>query len=200
MLTILFFVMLVMMIGDTLLHLNPFGVPRIYWVLFDPLVHGTLALVVISPLFFHQDMAGQTRWLLIAVAAAILIDIDHFIAAGSFSINDAIHLSGRPAAHSLLFAVSCALIIRLLSDNPIAGWLLFIALLSHILRDASVGGGGIPFFWPLTINFQLSMPAYYATQMSLCLLAAIIGGWPKLPLWSDGLWQTGLRILGYPIS
>ena len=199
MLTLILFITLVMIVGDGLLYSNPFDVPRVYWVLLDPLVHAVLALFVISPLFSHQEIASQSiRWLIIAGAAAILIDVDHFIAANSLSVYDALHLSARPAAHSLLFVLICALGMQLLTQNTAGSWLLLLALLSHILRDASLGG--VPFLWPLPFNLHLSIPAYYMMQISLCFLAALIAGWPTLPLWSNGLWQASLKYLGYPIS
>ena len=190
---------IVMLIGDGLLLTNPLNIPRVYWVLLDPIVHALLALIVTSPLLSHKEIAAQPiRWLLIAGLAAILIDLDHFVAAHSFSINDALHLPARPAIHSLLFALVCALGVYAFTKNALIGWLLFLALLSHILRDAV--WGGVPFFWPLPITLELSVPAYYAAQICLCLLAAFIAGWPHLPLWSDTLWQSSLKYLGNRIS
>ena len=188
-----------MLIGDGLLLTNPLNIPRVYWVLLDPIIHALLALIVTSPLLSHKEIAAQPlRWLLIAGLAAVLIDLDHFIVANSFSINDALHLAARPAIHSLLFALVCALGGYVFTKNALVGWLLFLALLSHILRDAV--WGGVPFFWPLPISLEFTVPAYYAVQIGLCLLAAFVAGWPNLPLWSDGLWQSSLKYLGYRAS
>lgn len=93
------------------------------------------------------------RWKEAALVActACLIDVDHFIAAGSFRLYDATHLSARPFAHAFLFAVAVPLTIWLLSRNKYAAYVSFMVVCSHQLRDALRRG---LWLWP----WRLSTP------------------------------------------
>jgi hypothetical protein len=185
---------LVMIVGDATVFSWPESVPRVYWALLDPIVQTILTLLIVSPLFTHPKFSGRlTSLLIITVLVTVLLDLDHFVVARSFKLSDALKLSGRPGGHSLLFALASAFVARLLIGYRAGGWLILIALLSHIVRDAS--HGGVPLFWPLpTDDFFLSYPAYIATEISLCLLAALLAGWPYRPVFYR-LRQAGLSRL-----
>src|SRR5687768_978486 len=97
----------------------------------DPLQHAALAALVVAPLAVRTD----SRVLGTAVAAALMIDIDHVVAARSARPRDMTALPARPRTHSMLVAagVGCAL---WAAAGPWHGWSAFAALGSHLLHDA----------------------------------------------------------------
>jgi hypothetical protein len=159
-----------MLLGDALLQYGrPSAIPAHYWALLDSPVHGLLALLVVSPLFRHPFFQRKLLgWLTVAALTAVFIDLDHVIAARSFSLIEITTLPNRPMIHSLLFASLFGLVALLLTRRPLAGWLIFAVLASHVLRDASTGA--TYFLWPLSVD-QLPIPAYYASQILLYLLS-----------------------------
>jgi hypothetical protein len=173
---------LVILAGDALLFDGrPGFIPAHLWAAIDSPIHGVLAVLAVSPIFFWREPhTGKTApigrlfsRLASAGVAAVFIDLDHFVAARSFSLFDATHLNGRPATHGLLFALLCGLLAWALTRQAADGWVIFGALLSHLLRDA--GTGGAPLFWPYDLYFRLSQPAYFTAQVSLCLALWVAG-------------------------
>jgi hypothetical protein len=158
--------------GDWLLVAPLPAALRPYQSLIDPFVHLAVGLVVTAPLVLRErSAAGRLALLGLTVCAAVLIDLDHVLAAGSFSLYAITHLAGRPPTHSILFAVLAGLAVGGVSRRSAWGWLVCLAVLSHVVRDAS--GGGTPYFaWPLP-GSQVSMGAYYATEMLLYLGALL---------------------------
>jgi membrane-bound metal-dependent hydrolase YbcI (DUF457 family) len=75
------------------------------------------------------------------------VDVDHFVAAGSRSFWAATHLGKRPPTHSVTFALLVSGAGYVSSGSLPAAWVVFAALTSHVLRDASVGIA--PLVWPL---------------------------------------------------
>ncbi|VDO10660.1 unnamed protein product [Rodentolepis nana] len=110
----------------------------------------------------------------LASLAAITVDIDHFIAAGSFSIKAARSLPGRPFLHWTGGPV-LLLVLLLIGDyigrhfcSPlsypprpvlVAGWVIIFAWVSHQMRDALRRG---LWLWPPPKRL-LSPPEYYST-------------------------------------
>jgi hypothetical protein len=168
-----------MVVGDALVFTwRPDWFPAHIWALLDAPVHVLLALLVVFPLYTRQTTpAKMIGRFTLASLAPLLIDLDHFVAAGSVSLYSATTLaSGRPASHSLLFALGLGLMAYLLTRDVGNGYLLFAVLASHVLRDASVGG--TPFFlWPFSFN-QLSLPMYYVSQLNLFCIAQILAWMP----------------------
>jgi hypothetical protein len=159
-----------MVIGDALLDSwRPNSIPAHNWALLDSPIHALLALLVVSPLFkhsfFQRNLLG---WIAVAGLSATLIDLDHIVAARSFSLVEITQLPARPGTHTLLFALGCSLVALLLTRRRLVGWLIFAVLASHVLRDASTGA--TYFLWPLPFD-QLPIPAYYAAQILLYLLS-----------------------------
>lgn len=159
-------ILLTMYAGDALLMARPAAVSRLMWAFVDPPVHAVLALLIASPLLIQlpslsteksKSTLGGVSLLatLIVVASATLIDIDHFIAARSFTLDAALNLPMRPASHSLSFAFAALCLILLVTRRLDLSYLIFAALASHVLRDAS--GGGTPLFWPLPV-YSLAWP------------------------------------------
>jgi hypothetical protein len=171
----------VMMAGDMLVAGRPDGPLQRFWPLTDSPVHAALALLVVSPLLRRAPRRRRAAWLAVAGLAAVLVDLDHAAAARSFSVYAMTHLNGRPETHSLLFAVGAGLLASRLGRNPLAGWLVGLALASHVLRDAVTGG--TPYLWPLPVK---SLPAavYYAAQAGLYLAACALG-WAGRPFSGD---------------
>lgn len=73
------------------------------------------------------------------------IDLDHFIAARSLRLFDAVHLTGRPFGHSVLVAICVILIFPFLfypsrKDRVEGGSFLTSTIIGHLLRDSSRRG------------------------------------------------------------
>lgn len=120
--------------------------------LLDPVAHLALALMVVIPLAMRWK---TPRWpVLVALFLALAIDLDHFIAAGSFSIRDAISLPHRPIAHSFAVALGVASLCGIIFRSANAAALVALALINHISRDGS-GGGSTPMFWPSDFEWKI---------------------------------------------
>ncbi|MBF9142698.1 metal-dependent hydrolase [Hymenobacter properus] len=115
----------------------------------DPAVHGLVSALLVLPLWLRRVI--DFRVALLAVLLGVLIDLDHAVAAGSFSFKAMLSLPGRPLGHSLLVATLEATIVAL----ALRGWsaryaswgpfyLFWVSLASHIARD-----GVTPWAWPV---------------------------------------------------
>jgi len=109
----------------------------------DPLQHAALAALVVAPL----AASTEQRVLGTAVAAALVIDLDHIVAARSARPRNTTALSARPRTHSLLTAagVGC---VAWAAGGPWHGWAAFAALGSHLLHDAGDRAAPTPVLWP----------------------------------------------------
>lgn len=122
--------------------LVPHANPRWLVAIFDPAVHGLIAFLLIVPFYWWKRI--DLKYLLVALGLALSIDIDHAIAARSIRIEDMINLPQRPIGHSVLFcailSVSAALILKYYFKSKksmrLLIYLFFMALFSHIARDA----------------------------------------------------------------
>jgi hypothetical protein len=150
--------------ADTLIEHRPFA-PRTFWALFDVFVHGVVALIVVLPVLgVRLETPMSILPLLAALFAATWLDLDHFIAAGSLNIEDALSLATRPATHSLTFAGLVGIVSTLSSRKPVLGWVMFAALASHVLRDAA--GGITLVLWPLPVT-GIPWWSYYLAEITL---------------------------------
>lgn len=183
-------IILTMVIGDMLVFSwRPNAIPQLYWMLLDSPVHTLLAVLVVSPLFAHPCFRQQKfGWIVITGLVTVSLDLDHMVAARSFSLYDIQHLSVRPISHSLLFAISCSFVACLVTRRATVGWLVFGALTSHVVRDAS--SGSTLFLWPLLKLDTLPVPVHYISQIGLYLLmSSLVGGW----FTRDGLFSRPFR-------
>lgn len=163
---------LIMFVGDAITTWRPGGAHNLYWSLWDPLLHAILALLVVSPLIIRKYTHQIRKAMVITGLVAVLLDLDHVIATGSFSLRVITNMPvRRPNSHSLLFAAGCGLLAYILTRREANGWLIFGALASHILRDAT--SGTTPFLWPLPV-YRLSIPASYVLQITLFLLTVTL--------------------------
>ena len=75
------------------------------------------------------------------------MDLDHFPIAGSHNFCTATHLDKRAPTHSLTFALLVSGGRQLFPGSLSTAWVVFAALTSRVLRDASVGTA--PILWPM---------------------------------------------------
>ena len=173
---ILVFVFLTDFLADVLIEQRPFAVLA-FRALFDVLVHAVLGLLVISPLIGTGGDVGRTGVLFsLMILTAILIDLDHFVAAGSLDLPKTVSLGKRPPTHSLTFAGVLGVVAFLVSRSPVVGWGMFAALSSHVIRDAS--GGGTRILWPLSLE-AIPRWVYYFGAVGLFLASYLLAkiGW-----------------------
>lgn len=136
-------------------------------ILLDPIAHAVLAITVVLPWVVAAQL--PRFYLLLAVAVAVLIDIDHFLVTSSLSVRDAINMSMRPISHSLLFCAGLAVILGLIARSRNLAIVVFLALLTHISRDAT--SGGTAWLFPLLVAPRLPV----GLHISLWLTIALIG-------------------------
>ena len=161
-LLLLFILLCFCHISDWLIHKHYFFKQE-YWGLYDNWVHGMIAVLIALPLFEKRNYLQLVFVFLIAS----LLDLDHFIVNFSFSLTKAISLTMRPATHSITFAIAASIIYFVITKNKKWTWIIFIAIVSHVVRDAY--GGGTPIFYPSSI----SMIPYWSYLIVECLLLGI---------------------------
>jgi hypothetical protein len=172
-LTMPFAIFLTMLAGDDLLSLPVNGVLHNYWPLLDSVIHFALGLLVVSPFFLNRPSFRKTLGLTAAVfATSVLVDFDHIIAARSLSLYAITHLSVRPPTHSLMFALAIGILVWLVCRRIEYGWLVFAALASHFIRDASTGGM-LYFLWPAQVQ-KISLVDYQSLELLIFLSSGLL--------------------------
>ena len=106
-----------------------------------------------------------------AVAAALVIDLDHVVAARSARPRHTTALSARPRTHSLLTAagVGC---VAWAAGGPWHGWAAFAGLGSHLLHDAGDTAAPTPVLWPWQPPRQLGRRIQLAGTVALAIGSA----------------------------
>ena len=135
----------------------------------DPVQHALIAVAVNAPVAARTDR----RVLATAVAAALVIDADHVIAARSFRVSDTISLAQRPVSHSLVTAVLAGALVSA-AAGPLHGWAAFSALASHLLHDAGDAAAPTPVLWPLRPARQHGRRVQLAGSVLLTTASAMI--------------------------
>lgn len=152
--------------GDWLQSPN-FQLPSYLRALLDNLTHGGIAAV--SWIIVVDD---SSKYLEIVVCGLMscAVDVDHFLAARSFKLNDALNLSHRPPFHNtlLLALVSTGVHFIAWISGSVQwqrySWLFVVAWLSHHIRDACRRGlwlgdlGSVPYPYWLYIVSVLVLP------------------------------------------
>jgi hypothetical protein len=151
--------LVLLFLADHLIERRPFF-GRAFWVLVDSGVHGLVALLVTAPILRSPQL------LVLAFLAGTLVDVDHFLATGSRSVWTATHLEKRPPTHSVTFALLVGGGGYLFSESLTTAWVVFAALTSLVLRDASVGTA--PLLWPLG-DWTVPRCMYYMREAGLAL-------------------------------
>jgi hypothetical protein len=144
----------------------------------DPLQHALIAAAVAAPLV---RPAGRGV-LASAVVAALVIDVDHVVAARSLRIRDTTGLRARPRTHSLVTALGAGAVVTR-AAGPLHGWATFGALASHLLHDAGDRAAPTPILWPFARARQhgrrvqiVGTVALVAVSYALATASASSGG------------------------
>ena len=116
----------------------------------DPLQHVLIAAAVVAPL---APRAGRGVFAT-ATAVALLIDIDHAVAARSLRVRDTTGLPERPQSHSLVVAAAAGALVAA-AAGPRHGWAAAAALASHLLHDAGDRAAPTPLLWPFAPARQI---------------------------------------------
>jgi hypothetical protein len=135
----------------------------------DPLQHVLIAAVVTAPLVAR----GGRRVLATAATAALVIDVDHAIAARSVRVRDTTSLGLRPRSHSLVTAALAGSLVAA-AAGPLHGWAAFSALGSHLLHDAGDRAAPTPVLWPWRPARQLGRRVQLAGTLLLTTGSAIV--------------------------
>jgi hypothetical protein len=130
----------------------------------DPLQHALIAAAVATPLV--PGSGGGV--LATAVAAAVLIDVDHAVAARSLRIDATTSLATRPRSHSLLTALGAGALVGA-AAGPAHGWAAFGGLASHLLHDAGDRSAPTPLLWPFAPARQVGRRRQLAATVMLAL-------------------------------
>ena len=137
---------------------------RLLQVYSDPLQHALIAAAVAAPL---APRAGR-RVIGTAVAAALVIDVDHAVAARSLRVRATTALPMRPRSHSLATALGTGLAVGA-AAGPVHGWAAFGGLVSHLLHDAGDRAAPTPLLWPFAPARQLGRRWQLAVTTALVL-------------------------------
>ncbi|GMF28706.1 unnamed protein product [Phytophthora fragariaefolia] len=165
--------------------------------LVDSAAHGTVALccwaIFLLQIEKHSESSDSTfsiveilKKCFLNGAAASLLDVDHFVAAGALSLAGATHLNGRPFGHAVTFIVVVALLVNRSSKSAQARkrryrvCFIVVAWFSHQLRDGMRHG---LWFWPLGSTPPLNYFLYVAMEEGLPF--AMAKWWSKAPALSD---------------
>jgi membrane-bound metal-dependent hydrolase YbcI (DUF457 family) len=136
----------------------------------DPFQHAAIAAAVVAPLTF----GAPRRVLATAVAAAVVIDLDHVMAARSARPRHTTGLDQRPRSHSLLAAALAGALVAARA-GPAQGWAVFAALGSHLLHDAGDTAAPTPVLWPFSPARQLGRRRQLAGTLLLTTASAVGG-------------------------
>ena len=136
----------------------------------DPLQHASIAAAVTAPL---AARAGR-RVLVTAVLAAVVIDLDHAVAARSFRPRRTTALARRPPTHSLITATVAGAVVAA-AAGPLHGWAAFAGLGSHLLHDAGDRAAPTPVLWPWRPARQLGRRRQIAGSLLLTVGSGAVG-------------------------
>jgi len=153
--------------ADYVIQVDFFGSKTIQYIL-DNITHGAIALLIVLPYGLGTKPTSLGIPLLGAVVA-MLLDVDHFLSA----------TGGRSGAHSLTVAFLLALIVYLSQHRFRPAWVVFLALSSHVIRDAAFGGVSlfypapskiiVPYALYLLIILTLQQAVFYERKRTLSL-------------------------------
>ena len=135
----------------------------------DPLQHACIAAAVVAPLV----RTSGRRVLLTAVVPALVIDVDHAVAARSLRVRDTTSLATRPRSHSLVTALGTGVAVAA-AAGPAHGWAAFGGLASHLLHDAGDRAAPTPLLWPFAPARQVGRRRQAAGTAALALLSIVV--------------------------
>ena len=132
----------------------------------DPLQHALIAAFVAAPLGRRAATA--------AGAAAVVIDVDHAIAARSVKVHALTGLDTRPRTHSLVAALAAGALVG--RRDRAQGWATFSGLVSHLLHDAGDTAAPTPILWPVRPARQLGRRAQLLGTAALFAISCAYAG------------------------
>jgi membrane-bound metal-dependent hydrolase YbcI (DUF457 family) len=135
----------------------------------DPFQHALIAAAVAAPLV---PAAGPSV-LRTAVTAALVIDVDHAVAARSIRVRDTTALATRPRTHSLVTALGAGALVTV-AAGPVHGWAAFGGLVSHLLHDAGDRAAPTPVLWPFRPARQLGRRRQAVVTAGLVLGSVLV--------------------------
>lgn len=133
-------------------------------------IHGVVCLLVVAPIVWRSQY--RVIWGAVAAVGGSLIDLDHFVAAGSLSLHAIETLGDRPATHSILFVLLVAVATFALTRRALLAWSLFAVWTAHLLFDAA--GGHERFFYPFGDSNGLPWLACPLGTLALLAASAVI--------------------------
>jgi membrane-bound metal-dependent hydrolase YbcI (DUF457 family) len=167
------------------------NITRMQWLALDTILQTMIALLAAAPLLNLPAFKRKTHlWLLALLAVITALDLDHFLFAGSFQLEDALSLGERPLTHSLFAAILLGAGGWAVTRQPQAGLLFAFGLSAHILHDAQ--NSGAPLFWPFyseTIFMPLALHII-ASLAVLFLAAAIAAAANRRSIWRSGVFSV----------
>ena len=135
----------------------------------DPFQHALIAAAVTAPLVPRHGR-GVLRT---AIAAALVIDVDHAVAARSVRVRHTTGLAARPPTHSLVTALAAGALVTGVAGR-VHGWAAFSALASHLMHDAGDNAAPTPVLWPFAPARQLGRRRQLAATVALTVGSALV--------------------------
>jgi membrane-bound metal-dependent hydrolase YbcI (DUF457 family) len=155
------------------------------------LIHGMIGIAVVSPLIWQSRR--RVTYASIAFVGGSILDLDHFIDAGSLNLHTIETLGDRPDTHSLAFVALVAVLTLAISRRPQFAWALFAVNASHLLFDAA--GSGEHILYPFSSLDSVPWLACPIGDLGLLAVSAAVARFVAAR-WSEsgrGLWGAYRR-------
>ncbi|CAG2053525.1 unnamed protein product, partial [Timema podura] len=156
--------------GDKILSLDRLNSLQRAFV--DSCTHGLIGLLtwLVVALPSKHPLISKIYEVFLCGFLSSLIDFDHFIAAKSFHLKDAVGLNSRPFLHCTSVPLTICVVVIVLSH--VLGWstlvripwLVLAALLSHHIRDGTRRG---LWMWPFGSTPAIPYSLYVGATMAL---------------------------------
>nr|XP_033340130.1 transmembrane protein 267 [Megalopta genalis] len=149
-----------------------YGKSAVSRAIFDNITHaivGGLTWAVILNLF-KKSLTQNLSNIFCCFFLSSVIDVDHFIAAWSWDLNDATHLKKRPFLHCTTVPIVIWTLLNLYSSmfnhpkSSYYAWMILASFLSHHIRDGTRRG-----LWFCPIGSTEPIPYYLYLCMSMML-------------------------------
>jgi membrane-bound metal-dependent hydrolase YbcI (DUF457 family) len=186
------------LLATTLAHQNWKRQPR------GSTAHGALdlachlgtACVVTLPVLPNTEHKRQFG--LIALGSAVLLDLDHVLAARSLAVNSWMTMPSRPPTHSFGTMILLAWATERLNPGKRLWLAVLLGIGSHLLRDLSTGGA--PLWHPRRV-ITWPAPAVFLTLIALTIAGRFLAGLPvREAAPGDGGWRSCAQRWFHPES
>ncbi|OWA50668.1 hypothetical protein BV898_15178 [Hypsibius exemplaris] len=189
---------LVTIVADGLLQkLGDEGAPMAARALFDSVVHVALGCLAWAAVTVHRNF-GRRFWWELSMAAAFSagVDVDHFIAARSFALKDALHMPTPPPFHDISLSFLFFLVSLLqYCTNRGKRWQLRYHLLQmstmlavHLCRDAARRGLHVAYLVTIPPGEPFGLFPFFLPFFPLLTRAVLMLAETESSL---GSWRTG---------